>query len=132
VVGPSKNVLAGLAVNMVKVIGLNSGSSFDGIDVVAVEIENGPDGYPARPKFIRGDSYPWPKSVADIVLKSFENKISIFELCRLNYLAGAVYAESARSFMKESNLKPGDVEVIGFDGQTIYQEPTSSRAPERI
>jgi anhydro-N-acetylmuramic acid kinase len=123
VVGPSKNVLAGLAVNMVKVIGLNSGSSFDGIDVVAVEIENGPDGYPARPKFIRGDSYPWPKSVADIVLKSFENKISIFELCRLNYLAGAVYAESARSFMKESNLKPGDVEVIGFDGQTIYQEP---------
>ncbi|WFU46080.1 hypothetical protein QA640_45820 (plasmid) [Bradyrhizobium sp. CB82] len=40
---PSKNVLAGLAVNMVKVIGLTSGSSFDGIDVVAVEIENGPD-----------------------------------------------------------------------------------------
>ena len=73
---------------MVKVIGLNSGSSFDGIDVVLVEIENGPDGYPARPKFIKGNSYDWPKPVADMVLRSFENKISLFELNRLNYLAG--------------------------------------------
>ena len=108
---------------MVKVIGLNSGSSFDGIDVVLVEIENGPDGYPARPKFIRGSSYDWPKPVADIVLKSFENQVSIFELTRLNYLAGAVYAQSARAFMREAGLEPGDIEVIGYDGQTIYQEP---------
>ncbi len=108
---------------MVKVIGLNSGSSFDGIDVVLVEIENGPDGYPARPKFITGKSYDWPEAVGEQVLKSFENKISLFELNRLNYLAGAVYAEAARNFMREHKLKPGDVEVIGYDGQTIYQEP---------
>jgi anhydro-N-acetylmuramic acid kinase len=108
---------------MVKVIGLNSGSSFDGIDVVLVEIENGPDGYPARPTFIAGRSYDWPEAVGEIVLRSFENKITIFELNRLNYLAGAVYAQSARAFMQEHGLKPGDVEVIGYDGQTIYQEP---------
>jgi len=108
---------------MTRAIGLNSGSSFDGIDVVLVEIENGPDGYPARPKFVRGNSYDWPKPVAEQVLKSFENKISIFELNRLNYLAGAVYGQSARSFMRESGLEPGDVEVTGFDGRTIYQEP---------
>ena len=108
---------------MVKVIGLNSGSSFDGIDVVLVEIENGPDGYPARPRFITGKSYDWPDAVAEMVLRSFENKISLFELNRLNYLAGAVYANSARAFMQEHGLKPGDVEVIGYDGQTIYQEP---------
>lgn len=108
---------------MVLAIGLNSGSSFDGVDVVLVEISNGPDGYPARPQFIAGKSYEWPKAVADLVLRSFENKISIFELTRLNYLAGAVYAEAARDFMRENRLAPGDVEVIGYDGQTIYQEP---------
>lgn len=108
---------------MVLAIGLNSGSSFDGIDVVLVEIATGADGYPTRPRFITGKSYDWPKPVADLVLKSFENKISIFDLTRLNYLAGAVYAEAARDFMRENRLSPGDVEVIGYDGQTIYQEP---------
>ena len=85
---------------MTLVIGLNSGSSFDGIDVVLVEINNGPDGYPSRPKFIMGRSYDWPEAVAQIVLRSFENKITLFEFNRLNYLAGAVYAECARKLMK--------------------------------
>lgn len=108
---------------MALVIGLNSGSSFDGVDVVAMEIENGPDGYPARPKFIAGNSYAWPASVAEKVLRAFDNQLSVFELCRLNYLAGAVYAESARSLMRELSITPDQLEVIGFDGQTIYQEP---------
>ncbi|MDP9138227.1 MAG: anhydro-N-acetylmuramic acid kinase [Pseudomonadota bacterium] len=108
---------------MARVIGLNSGSSFDGVDVVLVEIEDGPDGFPARPQFIAGNSYDWPDAVAEIVLRAFENKVSLFELTRLNYLAGAVYAQAARAFMRENRLEPGDVEVIGYDGQTIYQEP---------
>jgi anhydro-N-acetylmuramic acid kinase len=32
-------------------LGLNSGSSFDGIDAVLAVIENASDGYPGRPKF---------------------------------------------------------------------------------
>jgi 1,6-anhydro-N-acetylmuramate kinase len=109
------------------VIGLNSGSSLDGIDVVPVEIENGPDGYPGRPKFIAGNSYDWPKPVAEVVLCAFENQVSLFEFCRLDCVAGAVYAESARAFMREAAVKPGEIEVIGFDGRTICQEPPMHR-----
>jgi len=63
---------------MTLVMGLNSGSPFDGIDVVLVEIADGPDGHPARPKFIAGNSYDWPGAVAEIVLRAFENKIHSF------------------------------------------------------
>ena len=105
---------------MALVVGLNSGSSFDGIDVVLIDIPTAEDGLPGKPKFILGKSYDWPKPVADMVLRAFENDVSLFEFCRLNYLAGAVYAESARSLMREANVKPGEVEVIGFDRQTIY------------
>lgn len=108
---------------MVVAIGLNSGSSFDGIDVVAIEISIGEDGNPNRPKFIAGRSYDWPEVVAKDVLRAFDNKLSIFELCRLNYTAGAVYAQAARALMRELSLESDDVEVIGYDGQTIYQEP---------
>jgi anhydro-N-acetylmuramic acid kinase len=57
------------------------------------------------------------------VLASFENKLSIFELCRLNYVAGALYAEAARSLIRETGTSAEDLAVIGYDGQTIYQEP---------
>src|SRR3954454_7320752 len=108
---------------MVLVLGLNSGSSFDGVDVVAIEIENAADGLPGRPRFVGGRSYDWPEKVAEKVLRAFENRLSLFELCRLNYLAGAVYAEAARSLMREFGIRPEELEVIGYDGQTVYQEP---------
>ena len=104
-------------------LGLNSGSSFDGIDAVLVDIDIGEDGLLKRPHFIAGKSVDWPKRVAEQVLASFENKLSIFELCRLNYVAGALYAEAARSLMRETQTPAEALSVIGFDGQTIYQEP---------
>jgi anhydro-N-acetylmuramic acid kinase len=65
-------------------LGLNSGSSFDGIDAVLVDIEIGHDGLLKRPRFIAGKTVDWPPKIADRVLASFENKLTIFELCRLN------------------------------------------------
>jgi len=108
-------------------LGLNSGSSFDGIDAVLVEIDTGADGLLKRPRFIDGKSVDWPKRIAEQVLAAFENKLSIFELCRLNYVAGALYAEAARSLMRETQTPPEALTVIGFDGQTLYQEPADQR-----
>lgn len=76
-----------------------------------------------RPRFIAGKTIAWPQKIADKVLASFGNKLFIFELCRLNYIAGALYAEAARSLMRETGTSPEDLAVIAFDGQTIYQEP---------
>jgi len=60
-------------------LGLNSGSSFDGIDAVLVDIGIGEDALLGRPRFIAGKSVDWPKRIADQVLAAFENKLSIFE-----------------------------------------------------
>jgi hypothetical protein len=32
-----------------------------------VELTPAPDGHPQRPKFLKGNSYDWPKPVAEIV-----------------------------------------------------------------
>lgn len=108
---------------MTVIMGMNSGSSFDGIDAVLAEIDIAPDGHPARPQFIDGLTYSWPDEVAHLVLKSFANELTIFELCRLNYVVGACYAEAANRLLDKRGLSPEAVEVIGVDGQTIYQEP---------
>lgn len=105
------------------IIGLNSGSSFDGVDAVLCTIDIATDGHPTRPVYLDGLTVDWPEELQAKVLAAFSNALTIFELCRLNYAAGAVYAEAANALMKKAGLKPEDVEVIGYDGQTIYQEP---------
>ena len=39
------------------IMGMNSGSSFDGIDVILAETEMAEDGFPKAPRFICGGSY---------------------------------------------------------------------------
>lgn len=113
------------------IMGMNSGSSFDGIDVILAETEIAEDGFPRAPKFLKGGSYEWPENVAKIVREAFENKVDMVGLTRLNYLCGAVFAEKAAQFMRENDLRPEDVKVLGLDTQTIYQEqPDHARISE--
>ena len=105
------------------IMGMNSGSSFDGIDVVLAETEIAEDGFPRPPKFLAGKSFPWPKQVEKIILDAFDNKVDMKDLTRLTYIAGAVFAESANQFMGDHNIDPKNIEVLGVGGQTIYQEP---------
>jgi anhydro-N-acetylmuramic acid kinase len=110
------------------VLGMNSGSSFDGIDVVLIEIELDIDGFPKAPKYIKGASYEWPESVAMIVRNAFDNKVDMVGINRLNYLCGAVFAEKAVQFLKENNIASEDIKVLGLDTQTIYQEQPDHKA----
>lgn len=105
------------------IIGLNSGSSFDGVDVVLCKIDLSEDGHPSRPVYVDALTVDWPEDLQSQILSAFSNSLSIFKLCRLNYAAGAVYAEATNALLAKAGLSPEDIEVIGYDGQTIYQEP---------
>lgn len=104
-------------------IGLNSGSSFDGVDAVLVELNVGDDGLPTPPRYVDGISLDWPEDVGKQVLSAFNNTLSIFDLTRLNYVVGAIFAEAAQTLMNKHGLTSLDVDVVGYDGQTVYQEP---------
>ena len=90
-------------------LGLNSGSSFDGVDAVLVDIAIGDDGPLARPRFLAGKTVARPQRIAEQLLAAFDNKLTIFELCRLNYVAGALYAEAARALVREQGVAPQDL-----------------------
>ena len=86
------------------IMGMNSGSSFDGIDVILAETEIAEDGFPCPPKFLKGGSYEWPEEVASIVRDAFVNKVDMVGLNRLNYLCGAVFAEKAAPFIRSNPI----------------------------
>lgn len=113
-------------------LGLNSGSSFDGVDAVLIEIEFGQDGQLAPPRYVDGISLDWPEEVQSDVLAAFSNRLSLFDLTRLNYVVGAVFAQAARALMDKHGLAPEDLTVIGYDGQTVYQEPPEHQRMRRL
>jgi len=104
---------------MALLIGMNSGSSFDGIDAVLLEIELGPDGQPTRPRFVDGLAYDWPKEVEALILPAFENKTTIFELSRINYVAGAVYAKACLALLEQTGVDPSSILAIGVVAVTV-------------
>lgn len=105
------------------ILGLNSGSSFDGVDAVLCTIDVGADGHPSRPQFVSALTFDWPAPLQPLIMRAFENSLTIFEMCRLNYAAGVVYAEAANTLLAQAGLRPDDIDLIGYDGQTVYQEP---------
>jgi 1,6-anhydro-N-acetylmuramate kinase len=44
-------------------------------------------------------------------------------MTRLNYEAGAVYAHAALELTAQENVSGESLFVIGYDSQTVYQEP---------
>lgn len=104
------------------IVGLNSGSSFDGVDAVLCSIDIAADGHPSKPKYIDALTVDWPEELAVLILRAFHNELTLFEMTRLNYAAGAVYAEATNQLLAQAGLKAEDIEVVGYDGQTIYQE----------
>ena len=107
---------------MALVLGMNSGSSFDGIDAVLIEIGLGPDGHPVRSRSVDGLAHPWPATGGERVLRAFQRPERV-RAVPPELRSGAVYAEAARRLLERRGLDPAAVEAIGVDGQTIYQEP---------
>ena len=91
-----------------RVAGVMSGTSLDGIDVAIVEIRG------RRIKTIGFQSTPYPRAVRDALLKP----LGAAGISRLNVQLGELYA---RAVLRATG-RFGAVELIGCHGQTIFHE----------
>jgi anhydro-N-acetylmuramic acid kinase len=104
------------------VIGLNSGTSADGLDLSAVRITLSVpkiDG-----KFLAGKTVPYPKAIQSQLTDAINNRISsIDELVMLDRQLGRFFGEQAKRFahiLKEKGLKP---HLVASHGQTVRHLP---------
>lgn len=94
-------------------LGLMSGTSADGLTVCAVSV---------RPfKVLHFQNYVYPAALQQKLLQAFSLRAP--ELSSLHFELGRLYAQTVRRFLKEFNLSPNHLLVIGSHGQTIYHGP---------
>lgn len=99
-----------------RVAGLMSGTSLDGIDVAIVDIS----GKKIKPKAFH--SIPYPKPVREALLSVSNNITHTATISRLNFLLGALYADAIHETCRRTRVPLKSIELIGMHGQTIFHE----------
>jgi anhydro-N-acetylmuramic acid kinase len=103
-------------------LGLISGTSVDGVDAALVRIRGG--GPTVSLTLEHFATYPFDPAVRNAVFELFRPESSnVVKLCQLNFVLGEVFATAALQLMQEAGVEPGQVDLIGSHGQTVWHEP---------
>ncbi|MCE5310040.1 MAG: anhydro-N-acetylmuramic acid kinase [Acidobacteriales bacterium] len=95
-----------------RVAGLMSGTSLDGIDVAIVDIARG------RHRTVSFATRPYPARVREMILGVSNAETHTREIARLNVLLGELYAGA----ILHAGVPLSSIDLIGCHGQTIYHE----------
>ncbi|MGA1996784.1 MAG: anhydro-N-acetylmuramic acid kinase [Bryobacteraceae bacterium] len=95
-----------------RVAGVMSGTSLDGIDVAIVDIARG------AIRALGFASTPYPARIREELLRWYREPAGIERVSRLNFELGELYARAVASAVR----RHGAVELIGCHGQTVYHE----------
>lgn len=94
-----------------RVAGLISGTSVDGIDVAVVDIGE-------RIEVVATATVPYPGVVREAILSVSNAATHISTIARLNFLLGELFAEALGS----TGVALHTIELVGSHGQTIFHE----------
>ncbi len=101
-----------------RVAGLMSGTSADGVDVAIVDIDR------RGVKLLAFDTFGYPPSVRQRIFRLFQPHTGrVDEVCHLNFALGELFASALTMLAKKSGLGLGSIDLIGSHGQTIYHIP---------
>lgn len=102
-----------------KVLGLMSGTSADGVDAAVVEIH----GAPRSPsvELLAFTFVPFDAGQRASIFALFDPATSTVDrICYMNFALGEWFAAAALRAIQQAGLLPTDVALIGSHGQTIY------------
>lgn len=106
------------------VLGLNSGTSADGVDAVACRIRG--SGLSMRVDYVGHVSKAYPESLRERLMAVMAPATTTTEeLCRLNTAVGEAFAATATLAVRKLGLK--ELDLIGSHGQTICHLPPGGR-----
>jgi anhydro-N-acetylmuramic acid kinase len=111
---------------MMRVIGMMSGTSADGIDIALVRISGAPPAISA--KFEAHHHVAFPSRVRAAILRIANGaQTTAAEISQLNFLLGAEFARATIEACKRWRVPLSNIDLIGSHGQTIYHQGSASK-----
>ncbi len=99
-------------------IGTMSGTSLDGLDMVAIRFDN------QRPCLLHQTTAEYPQSIRQDLQRLIQSPQSTIEqMCEMDTRLGKFYADQINAFISRNKLDKNRIRAIGSHGQTIRHAP---------
>ena len=109
-----------------RVVGLMSGTSVDGVDAAVVDIDRG------KVKLLAFDTFAYPAALRRKILNLCRPESArLDDICHYNFVLGEVFADAVIKLCSNSGISLSSVDLIGSHGQTIYHKPSGKRFSSR-
>src|SRR5258708_13069440 len=99
-----------------RVAGIMSGTSLDGIDVAIVDIEGG------GIRTVAFRTTPYSAAMRRAILDVSDTDTTTASISRLSFRLGELYAKAVLETCRRKGVPVGGIHLIGGHGQTIYHE----------
>jgi anhydro-N-acetylmuramic acid kinase len=114
------------SMDTIRVAGLMSGTSADGVDVSLVDISEG------RIMVAAYGTIRYPGELRRMIMQLFETQAApLADICHLNFVIGEVFASALLKVAKRNGIKRASIHLIGSHGQTIHHIPGGRRFGRR-
>src|SRR5260370_32138639 len=108
-----------------RVIGLMSGTSADGIDVGIVDLDGAPP--TIRSQLIKHIPVAYDLLVQAEIFACFRpESSSVDRISRLHFALGEAYAAAVLNVIQQAGLTPEQIDLVGSHGQTIWYDAPES------
>ena len=109
---------------VLRVVGLMSGTSADGMDAALAEITG--SGLNTKVKMTGFVSLPYPDEIrAEILRLASGTEGGSRDLCLFHFLLGQLGLEACLAVCEAAGVAPSEIDLVGSHGQTLYHLPAA-------
>ena len=106
-----------------RVVGLMSGTSADGVDAAVVEIDRG------KVRLLAFEMFSYPAALRRRILGLCRPESArLDDICHYNFVLGEVFADAIVKLCSKSGIALRSIDLIGSHGQTIYHQANAMAA----
>ena len=98
-------------------IGIMSGTSLDGVDVVLCEIDS------QTCTLIHSIEYPMPRELKNDILSMIAGKTTLEEVGQIDHRLGLLFMQAVGALLIRENVDASTITAIGLHGQTLWHKP---------
>lgn len=104
--------------NKERYIGIMSGTSLDGVDVVLCEIDN------SECTLVSSLEYPIPLELKSDILTMIESRSTLEAQGEIDHRLGLLFTQAVGALLIRENIDASSIKAIGLHGQTLWHSPT--------